>query len=102
MSNSNVVDFPSIARLRARLEEECSKLAEGYEKLHEGYALMDSLEQKVAALEEKYQKTLIEYGTLVGPNKIEVKFLEYSNNLVVNLETGEVGIGIFTPDEGDE
>lgn len=99
---SNVVDFPSIARLRARLEEQVIRLQDGYEKIHEGYSLMESLEEKVAEVEENYQKTLMEYATLVGPNKVEVQFLEYSNSLVINLETGEIGVGILDTKKEDE
>lgn len=92
---SNVVEFPGVARLRAQLEESYEKLEDGYTKLEEGYNLMQSLEDKVETIQKNYNVLLQAYAEKVGTEKIPTHFLAFASQIVVNLETGEVVLGVL-------
>ena len=79
-------------QVRKKLELLVPKLVEGQEKLEEGYNLMYSLEEKVSAIDEEVQKLLQEYGKEVGFMNIENEFLIHASGIMVNLESGEVGL----------
>ena len=79
-------------QVRKKLELLVPKLVEGQEKLEEGYNLMYSLEEKVSAIDEEVQRLLQEYGKEVGFMNIENEFLIHANGIMVNLESGEVGL----------
>lgn len=91
MSNPTITQIKGHA-LRKKLKEIVPKLIEGQEKLEEGYSLMYSLEEKVSAIDEEVQKLLQEYGKEVGFMNIEHEFLMHANGIMVNLESGEVGL----------
>ena len=88
---SNVTQLKGAA-LRKKLNEIVPKLVEGQEKLEEGYSLMYSLEEKVSAIDEEVQRLLQEYGKEVGFMNIENEFLMHANGIMVNLESGEIGL----------
>lgn len=88
---SNVTQLKGAA-VRKKLKEIVPKLIEGQEKLEEGYSLMHSLEEKVEAIDEEVQKLLQEYGKEVGFMNIEHEFLIHANGIMVNLESGEIGL----------
>ena len=88
---SNVTQLKG-ASLRKKLKEIVPKLIEGQEKLEEGYSLMYSLEEKVSAIDEEVQRLLQEYGKEVGFMNIEHEFLMHASGIMVNLESGEVGL----------
>jgi hypothetical protein len=79
-------------QVRKKLELLVPKLVEGQEKLEEGYNLMYSLEEKVSAIDEEVQRLLQEYGKEVGFMNIENEFLIHASGIMVNLESGEVGL----------
>ena len=88
---SNVTQLKG-ASVRKKLKELVPKLVEGQEKLEEGYSLMYSLEEKVSEIDEEVQRLLQEYGKEVGFMNIESEFLMHANGIMVNLESGEVGL----------
>ena len=86
-----VIEFPQDRSLLNRLEKHTQELVELHDALHQGYALLQKLEDQVEEKEADYNNTLVRFAQAVGVENIPVGLLDFaSEHLVVDVETGEI------------
>ena len=79
------------------------ELKEMYDAQNLCYETLSSLEERISEAEHLYNEQFGAYVKARGLENIEVSFLEYvSDNIKVNMETGEVEYIIPPEEEKDE
>ena len=99
---SNIIQFPEDRCVKATLERTRAELKEMYDAQNLCYETLSSLEERISESEHLYNEQFGAYVKARGLENIEVGFLEYvSDNIKVNMETGEVEY-IIPPEEGKD
>tara|TARA_A100001388_G_scaffold218725_1_gene169337 strand:- start:508 stop:813 length:306 start_codon:yes stop_codon:yes gene_type:complete len=100
---SNIIQFPEDRCVKASLERTRVELKEMYDAQNLCYETLSSLEERISEAEHLYNEQFGAYVKARGLENIEVAFLEYvSDNIKVNMETGEVEYIIPPEEEKDE
>ena len=100
---SNFIQFPEDRCVKASLERTRVELKEMYDAQNLCYETLSSLEERISEAEHLYNEQFGAYVKARGLENIEVAFLEYvSDNIKVNMETGEVEYIIPPEEEKDE
>ena len=85
----SVVPFPGkkkAALLRERLNERIQELQYLYDTLNRCHEIMNKVEYDANCIEHEYNSTLAEYVKEVGAENLEVGYLEYSTEALVQLK----------------
>lgn len=89
MQMSNIVSLAN-KRLEGRLKTMLGVLDSVYQHVNEGYAQVAAMEKQCDLIQAAYDELLKEFIDQVGPNNVPVEYLNYSNNLQVELVNGQV------------
>ena len=97
---SNILQFPEHLNIQTSLEKTKDDLEEMYEALNKCFEAINALEEKIAETENTYNRQFGRYVKARGLENIEVGFIEYvSDNIRINMETGEVEYVTLKEDE---
>ena len=96
---SNILQFPEDRCVQANLERTRGELKELYDAQSLCYETLETLETKINQYENLYNKQFGSYVKARGIENIEIGFLDYvSDNIKINMETGEIEY-IIPPEE---
>ena len=96
---SNILQFPEDRCVQASLERTRGELKELYDAQSLCYETLETLETKINQYENLYNKQFGVYVKARGIENIEIEFLDYvSDNIKINMETGEIEY-IIPPEE---
>lgn len=86
---NNVVSF-STKKLENRLKTMLGVLDSVYRHVNDGYMQVAAMERQCDIIQAAYNELLKEYIEKVGPNNVEVEYLNYCDRLEVKLVDGQV------------
>lgn len=99
----NVLEFKRPkSKIQDRLDERLDKLEDLYDSLERAFSIVSTIEEKIDLEEEYYDGDLLDYAKEIGTENIELKYLNYSTNILV-VDT-EAGFSLLweNPDEQEE
>lgn len=99
----NVLEFKKPkSKIQDKLDERLDKLEDLYDSLERAFSVVSTIEERIDLEEEYYDGDLLEYAKEIGTENIELKYLNYSTNIMV-VDT-EAGFSLLweNPDEQKE
>jgi len=95
-----ILKFPHDKSLLNQLQEHVDELNELYKSLNKAFTVVNAIEEKITGAEAHYDEILKRYSKAVGGiEHVEVRWLEYSSGIGVDVDSGNI---VFTPWEGDD
>ena len=100
---SKILHFPKDKSLPEQLHTITEELIELHGNLTKGYEALGQLEDIIAEREKVYDSVLKRYAQAIGVENVPVGLLEFaSNNLKVDMITGEITLDYSEEEENEE
>jgi len=100
---SNILQFPEDRCVKAKLEQTQAELEELYKAQALCYETLEQVDAKINQYENLYNDQFGTYVKVRGIENIEIGFLDYvSDNIKINMETGEIEYIISSEEDENE
>ena len=103
---AHIIQFPE-RKEKVLLEKQMSEMQESLSELYDAIRRIDrgfqAIQDATMELEDSYQELIQLYADIVGPQNVEVKWLEYCTFVsMVEGADGEVEISFTPPEDGED
>jgi len=103
---AQIIQFPE-RKEKVQLERQMEEMQESLTELYEAIRRIDqgfqAIQQNTLELEDSYQELIQVYADIVGPENVEVKWLEFCTFVsMIQGADGEVEISFTPPEDGED